>query len=99
MDLVQVVLPIRLTSLVSKRGTKMNLIFADCFSGISGDMLLGALIDLGIEKDWLLSELSSFGAPPFTLEVNKIKRGAIYCTQCRIIPQDSQTVKRGIREI
>jgi uncharacterized protein (TIGR00299 family) protein len=77
----------------------MNLIYADCFSGISGDMLLGALIELGIDKDWLHSELSSIGIPPFTIEINKVKRGAVNCTQCRVIAQDPQKVKRGIREI
>ncbi|MGA1839475.1 MAG: nickel pincer cofactor biosynthesis protein LarC [bacterium] len=77
----------------------MNLIYADCFSGISGDMLLGAFIELGIDKDWLQSELSSIGIPPFILEIKKIMRGAINCTQCRIIAQEPQKVKRGIREI
>ncbi len=77
----------------------MNLLYADCFSGISGDMLLGALIELGIDKDWLHSEISSIGIPQFTIEINKIKRGAIQCAQYRVIAQEPQKVKRGIREI
>lgn len=33
------------------------LLYADLFSGVSGDMLLGALIDLGVPEDWLSSRL------------------------------------------
>ena len=77
----------------------MNLIFADCFSGISGDMLLSALLDLGIDKDWLQSELSSLKIPPFTLQTNRVKKGSIHCIQCKVISNELQKVKRGLREI
>lgn len=36
----------------------MKVLYYDCFSGISGDMNLGALIDLGIEESYLKSQLS-----------------------------------------
>lgn len=77
----------------------MNLIYADCFSGISGDMFLGALIELGIDKDWLLAELSSLKIPAFTLDTAKVKKGAIQCTQCKVIPQKHERIKRGLPEI
>ena len=32
--------------------------YFDCFSGISGDMTLGALIDLGASREWLQEELT-----------------------------------------
>ena len=32
--------------------------YLDCFSGISGDMLLGALVDAGLSPDDLRSELA-----------------------------------------
>ncbi len=36
----------------------MKILYYDCFAGISGDMNLGAMLDLGIEADYLKNELS-----------------------------------------
>ena len=35
----------------------MKILYYDCFAGISGDMNLGAMLDLGIEADYLKNEL------------------------------------------
>ncbi len=35
----------------------MKILYYDCFCGISGDMNLGALIDLGVEGDYIINEL------------------------------------------
>lgn len=39
----------------------MKVLYYDCFSGISGDMHLGALVDLGVPEDHLQTELSRLG--------------------------------------
>ncbi len=36
----------------------MKILYYDCFCGISGDMNLGAMIDLGVDKAHLLKEIS-----------------------------------------
>ncbi|MDD8051292.1 MAG: nickel pincer cofactor biosynthesis protein LarC [Verrucomicrobiota bacterium] len=46
----------------------MRILFLDCFSGISGDMLLGALIDLGVPIELLQEEIGSLGLGGFTIE-------------------------------
>ena len=52
----------------------MKTAYIDCFSGISGDMMVGALIDLGLHKELLeenLGKLSLQGYRIFTRRVNK----------------------------
>ncbi len=39
----------------------MKILYFDCFSGISGDMTLGALLDLGLDQQAFLSELDKLG--------------------------------------
>ena len=42
-------------------------VYLDCFSGISGDMLLGALLDCGLSEKALRTELGKLGLEPFDL--------------------------------
>lgn len=55
----------------------MRVLYYDCFCGISGDMNLGALIDLGVDSDYLKQELAKLKIDEeFTLEINKgVKKG------------------------
>lgn len=48
----------------------------DCFSGISGNMFLGALLDLGLSRKELDAELAGLGVD-YKLKVSKVARGAI----------------------
>jgi uncharacterized protein (TIGR00299 family) protein len=50
----------------------MNIAYFDCFSGISGDMVLGAFLDLGLPPKLLRSSLSRMALPELRL---MIKRG------------------------
>jgi pyridinium-3,5-bisthiocarboxylic acid mononucleotide nickel chelatase len=52
---------------------KMRVLYFDCFSGISGDMTVGALLDLGVPQDYLIANLNKLGiSDEYELE---IKRG------------------------
>ena len=42
----------------------MKIAYFDCFSGISGDMVLGALIDAGLSLDALIEELNKLKICP-----------------------------------
>jgi len=53
------------------------LAFFDCFAGISGDMALGALFDLGVPVDWLAGKLEQMPLKGFDLTLQPIERSGI----------------------
>ncbi|WP_432663562.1 nickel pincer cofactor biosynthesis protein LarC [Wukongibacter baidiensis] len=55
----------------------MKVLYYDCFCGISGDMNLGALIDLGVDEEYLLKEISKLNLDSeYEINVKKaIKKG------------------------
>jgi uncharacterized protein (TIGR00299 family) protein len=55
----------------------------DCFSGISGDMTLAALLDAGVDETAIRQGLDSLGLP-IRLEVEKVRKGGFAATQVRI---------------
>src|SRR5262245_41520652 len=52
-------------------------LYLDCFSGASGDMLIGALIDCGLDFDLLRGELKKLGVAGYELSLNRVDRSGI----------------------
>jgi len=52
----------------------MKVLYYDCFSGISGDMNLGAMIDLGVDEKYLKSELDKLNLDGWKIIVKKAQR-------------------------
>jgi uncharacterized protein (TIGR00299 family) protein len=65
------------------------LAYFDCFSGISGDMTLGALIDLGVSVDWLQNELSRLPVRGYQLSTRPVMRSGIQATGVSVDIQDA----------
>ncbi len=57
----------------------MPIAILDPFSGISGDMTLGALIDLGLSAEWLISLPQRLGLDGVTARVSDVRRAGIAC--------------------
>ncbi len=55
----------------------MKCLFLDCFSGISGDMTLGALVDLGLPQKHLKEELAKLRLPGYSLHFSRTTRMGI----------------------
>ena len=55
----------------------MRVLFLDCFSGISGDMMVGALCDLGVKPSTFEWELSKLGIGDFHMHFERAKRREI----------------------
>jgi uncharacterized protein (TIGR00299 family) protein len=69
----------------------------DCFSGISGDMTLGALLDAGADPGRVRSALASLGLP-ITLHVNKVRKGGFAATQVWVQAPE-QTTHRHLPDV
>lgn len=63
----------------------MKILYYDCFSGISGDMNLGALIDIGVPKDYIISELEKLNVSGYEITVNRDMKKGISGTKVDVI--------------
>lgn len=61
----------------------MRTLHFDCFSGISGDMTLAALLDAGVDVDAVREGLASLGLP-IRVDVAKVRKGGFAATQVTI---------------
>ncbi|MHC1683330.1 MAG: nickel pincer cofactor biosynthesis protein LarC [Clostridiaceae bacterium] len=64
----------------------MRVLYYDCFCGISGDMNLGALIDLGVDKDYLINEISKLNLnSEYEIKIENALKSGISGTQVNVI--------------
>ena len=77
----------------------MKIIGYDCFSGISGDMNLGAMIDLGIEKTFLIDELKKLNLKGWELQVGKDQRHGINGTKVTVKQTRHEHIQRHLSDI
>jgi uncharacterized protein (TIGR00299 family) protein len=62
----------------------------DCFSGISGDMTLAALLDAGVDAQAVRAAIASLGLP-ITVEIEKVRKGGFAATHVRIEAPEEHT--------
>lgn len=64
----------------------MRTLYFDCFSGISGDMTVAAMLDLGVPHDFLLSNLDKLGiSTEFSIKIGKSVKCGIEGTDFNVI--------------
>ena len=77
-----------------------NALLYECFSGIAGDMHLGALLDIGLPVEHLRTELDKLGLnQEFELNTQEGKKMGIAGTQVKVVLETVHEHARGIREI
>lgn len=62
----------------------MRVLYFDCFSGISGDMTLGALLDLGIDPELFKSELGKLNLAGYEIDIGKKQKNGITGTDVQV---------------
>lgn len=67
----------------------MKVLYIDCFSGVSGDMFLGAMVDMGVPVETLSAGLDALGIPGLKITSEKTARCAITATKVDVIAPDT----------
>jgi pyridinium-3,5-bisthiocarboxylic acid mononucleotide nickel chelatase len=73
--------------------------YFDCFSGVSGDMLLGALLDVGLDADELRRGLASLPIRGWRLDSEVVQRHGLRGTRARVRLDDLEQPHRGLAEV
>jgi len=67
----------------------MQIAYFDCFAGASGDMILGSLMDVGLELDQLKAELAKLHLTHYDLQMKKVvKKGIGGCQALVVVDED-----------
>jgi pyridinium-3,5-bisthiocarboxylic acid mononucleotide nickel chelatase len=74
------------------------LAYFDCFAGISGDMTLGALVDLGVPLDWLKDQLKGIPLTNFDLAMTPVQRNGMHATLVDVEASDDK-ISRNFSQI
>jgi len=68
----------------------MNILYMDCFSGISGNMTIGAFLDLGVDEKMLLDELNKLHVDDYKINISKKIKNGIEGTYFDVILEDEE---------
>jgi|MudIll2142460700_1097286.scaffolds.fasta_scaffold10372_2 hypothetical protein len=77
----------------------MTIAYFDCFSGISGDMTLGALVDAGLPIDVLRQELAKLDLPGYTLSSEQVRRSGLAATKVHVVLDEKEQPARRLADI
>jgi pyridinium-3,5-bisthiocarboxylic acid mononucleotide nickel chelatase len=74
-----------------------RIVYLDCASGAAGDMLLGALVDLGLPLDALRAELAKLPLQGYRLDSHRVHRAGLHATKVDVVIGGHG--HRGLRDI
>lgn len=77
----------------------MRGLYLDCFSGISGDMLLGALVDLGVSIGHLRRELGKLRLRGYSIAATTTRRAHLAGTKVAVEVSSRRQPERNLRSI
>lgn len=63
----------------------MKSLYFECYSGISGDMSVASLLDLGADEKGLMSVLDSIDAKGYEIKISRVKKSGIDCCDFDVI--------------
>jgi uncharacterized protein (TIGR00299 family) protein len=76
----------------------LKVLYLDCFSGASGDMILGALLDAGVSERSVRETLDGLGLEGWGLQVSEVLRGGLRSTRACVTAEEG-SIERTHRDI
>ncbi|MEK6322052.1 MAG: nickel pincer cofactor biosynthesis protein LarC [Acidobacteriota bacterium] len=77
----------------------MRVVYFDCFAGVSGDMIIGALIDLGVDLEALKHQLASLGLSGYEINSRRVQRSGMAATKFDVQIDQSAQPARTLADI
>ena len=77
----------------------MRVLYFDCFCGVSGDMILASLLDLGADEQQVRSGLDRIGLTGYELEIGKVVKGGLAATSATVLVTDEEPAHRRLQDI
>src|SRR6185295_9613980 len=77
----------------------MRIVYFDCFAGVSGDMIIGALIDLGVDLETLKQQLLSLRLDRYEISARRVQRSSIAATKFDVDIDQSDQPARTLADI
>jgi uncharacterized protein (TIGR00299 family) protein len=68
----------------------MRTLYFDCFAGVSGNMILGGLLALGVDRDELVRGLRALAPNDFELSIESVNRSGISATHVKVSVPDEK---------
>lgn len=77
----------------------MRAVYFDCFAGVSGDMTIGALLDLGVDLESLKQQLSSLGLGGYVINSRRVERSNVAATKFDVVVDEARQPARTLADI
>lgn len=77
----------------------MRAVYFDCFAGVSGDMIVGALLDLGVDLESLKRQLASLGLEGCEIKSRRVERSGISAAKFDVDVEQQEQPERSLADI
>lgn len=77
----------------------MRAVYFDCFAGVSGDMIIGAQLDLGVDLESLKQQLSSLRLDGYEVKSRRVERSGIAATKFDVEVDQTAQPERTLADI
>ena len=78
---------------------KDNILYLECYSGISGDIVVASLIDLGVDLKYLKEALESVPIYGYTIKISKVKKNGVEACDFNVIIDEGHHVHRNLNDV